>query len=221
MKIRLTILSLFLALLSTNVKSQCIEHWLLVGQSNAGNVYYLGGLRHKLTVNGCKIKTWAAFKYGSPIDGIDGDTETYTRTISLLKANHIKIDRIIYSQGEADSYFYTTAITWVSKVSILLGNYIASVGRNNNIPIIMVQLNNLDHSVEVFNADGSKLRDVRRYWGYIRLMQGRMRSEQITVIDSSNYVFLPDNVHMYPEQYELLAEDIVKKGTVKRVTVKK
>jgi len=194
---KLLLLASVLLASSTQAQS-CTENWLVVGQSNAGNIVKFGGLQGAVNAQGCTVRVFTSIKYGTPIEKFMTSEYLYKNTVRYIKSKGAKIDSIIFWQGEANTYQRDSALSWSSNAAYLIGSYVAEVGASDNIPVTVFAINDIDH--------GEK----RKYWRFIRQNQLAMQHGNITVVDSGKYQLKADNVHFEASAYVEMVGDLLK-----------
>jgi hypothetical protein len=194
---KLLLLASVLLASSTQAQS-CVENWLVVGQSNAGNIVKFGGLQGAVTSQGCTVKVFTSIRYATPIERFMTSEYLYTNTVRYIKSKKAKIDRIIFWQGEANTYEHNSALSWSSNAAYLIGSYVSKVGTSDNIPVTVFAINDIDHG------------NGRKYWRFIRQNQLAMRHGNITAIDSGKYQLKADNVHFEESAYVEMVGDLLK-----------
>jgi hypothetical protein len=113
--------------------------------------------------------------------------------IKKITASNEKIDGVIFWQGENDAIKRIKSKTWsikATKVILGLRQFI-----DNNVPILMVILHDKKPPKNI------------KYWRIIREMQQNFAG--IYKIDSTNYEFEDDNLHLTPNGYIKILDDIL------------
>lgn len=151
---------------------------LVMGQSNA-----VGIVRsHALNTNVINCT-----KSGQPIAKFQLNFTRGSIFGNCMTKVHGKIDAVVFWQGEADTRSMAAAEEWGYKASRLIRDIQSYAG---SIPIVMVALNKYGC------ADCKALPEA---WQSVRSQQ--LGFLGVTVIDSSDYEFKPDDVHLTPSGY--------------------
>lgn len=177
---------------------------LVIGQSNA---VYLNDVDLSAAWGSveCPAKIYKSVRGGTGITEFMPSWSTaalYGKTSKTIENDGVKLDAIVFWQGENDTKTAVTARDWAGLATETIQSYRAEYGASKDIPVFIFQLND-KHGTE-------KTEPVYKYWNFIRNRQSSMARKNVTIIDTSIYKFRPDLVHLIDGEYENVAADLAK-----------
>lgn len=187
------IISLFVGYIRDTEANE--KNYAVIGQSNA---YYMANtpvLKNTLSTPETRVNIINCSHPGQKVKMFTASwLETTYFGNCLHQIGNRKLDGIIFWQGESDTKLIFDANRWpIIARGILVSLRVET--DSGNIPIVMIALNNLSHPLGP-------------YWKDIRGYQISMVAPNLHKLDSSNYQFRPDNVHLL--NYDAIAIDAAK-----------
>jgi len=175
---------------------------LLIGQSNAVYLSKLD-LATLWGTQDCPATIFTSVRGGTGIAMFMPSWSTaslYGRTSAAIEYAGVKLDLIVFWQGEQDAKTAKDTIAWPGLATQVLQSYRTEYGETKDIPIFIFALN-----------DKHKLREaVTPFWLHIRNRQISMQRKGITIIDTRGYEFKPDLVHLTDNGYMQAANDVAR-----------
>lgn len=187
---------------------------LVTGQSNAAALSNKVNLSRVFGNTDCPAKIFTAALGGLPASEFIPSSKAGTMYQSAItKIGKDKIDLIVISQGEQDLSSTQLSHSWLSKWADTIGSYRAQVGRNIDIPVVVIQLH-----------DRTQL-PVKGYpeWEHLRSYQPWLAKAlpNVKIVDPTNYEWLnhptAGHLHMTKKGYQDLAVDIAKLAAPDRI----
>jgi Carbohydrate esterase, sialic acid-specific acetylesterase len=189
---------LILVLFASNVAEAHDNNVVLFGQSNAFNLGQYGGLREKLNDGTTDANVINCGKPGQHLIMFKqswSPLSFYGECLQRIGDRSVRA--IIFWQGEADTYNEDDAKDWDTLAMQILTSLRNELG-DYHIPVVIMAINAFEH------AD-------RPYWNKIRKNQLSFTGRNLIKIDSTNYQYDFDLVHLTPKGYSEIADRIALK----------